>query len=42
MALEKLTVTARDGKTTPEEMSGGTITITNLGSFGVWTPAHRF
>ena len=37
MALEKLTVTARDGKTTPEEMSGGTITITNLGSFGVDT-----
>lgn len=37
MALEKLTLTARDGKTTPEEMSGGTITITNLGSFGVDT-----
>ena len=37
MALEKLTVTAREGKTTPEEMSGGTITITNLGSFGVDT-----
>lgn len=36
-ALEKLTMTARDGKTTPEEMSGGTITITNLGSFGVDT-----
>ena len=36
-ALEKLTATARDGKTTPEEMSGGTITITNLGSFGVDT-----
>ena len=37
MALEKLTVTAREGKTTPEEMSNGTITITNLGSFGVDT-----
>ena len=37
MALERLTVTAREGKTTPEEMSGGTITITNLGSFGVDT-----
>jgi len=37
MALEKLTLTAREGKTTPEEMSGGTITITNLGSFGVDT-----
>jgi 2-oxoisovalerate dehydrogenase E2 component (dihydrolipoyl transacylase) len=36
-ALENLTLTARDGKTTPEEMSGGTITITNLGSFGVDT-----
>lgn len=37
MALEKLTLTAREGKTTPEDMSGGTITITNLGSFGVDT-----
>ncbi len=37
MALEKLTLTAREGKTTPEEMSGGTITITNVGSFGVDT-----
>ena len=37
MALEQLTVTAREGKTSPEEMSGGTITITNLGSFGVDT-----
>lgn len=37
MALENLTVTAREGKTKPEEMSGGTITITNLGSFGVDT-----
>lgn len=37
MELEKLVVTARDGKTTPAEMSNGTITITNLGSFGVDT-----
>jgi pyruvate dehydrogenase E2 component (dihydrolipoamide acetyltransferase) len=37
MALENLTITARDGKTQPAEMSGGTITITNLGSFGMDT-----
>jgi pyruvate dehydrogenase E2 component (dihydrolipoamide acetyltransferase) len=37
LALEKLTLTAREGKTTPEDMSSGTITITNLGSFGVDT-----
>jgi pyruvate dehydrogenase E2 component (dihydrolipoamide acetyltransferase) len=37
MALEKLTLTARDGKTQPAEMAGGTITITNLGSFGMDT-----
>jgi 2-oxoisovalerate dehydrogenase E2 component (dihydrolipoyl transacylase) len=37
MALEQLTLTAREGKTTPAEMSGGTITITNLGSFGMDT-----
>ncbi|MEY4312557.1 MAG: hypothetical protein RLZZ319_66, partial [Actinomycetota bacterium] len=37
MALEQLTITARDGKTTPDDMSNGTITITNLGSFGVDT-----
>ena len=36
-ALEQLTITARDGKTSPAEMSGGTITITNLGSFGMDT-----
>jgi 2-oxoisovalerate dehydrogenase E2 component (dihydrolipoyl transacylase) len=36
-ALEQLTVTAREGKTPPEDMSNGTITITNLGSFGVDT-----
>ena len=37
MALEQLTLTARDGKTTPADMAGGTITITNLGSFGMDT-----
>jgi 2-oxoisovalerate dehydrogenase E2 component (dihydrolipoyl transacylase) len=37
IGLEELTITARDGKTTPEGMSNGTITITNLGSFGVDT-----
>jgi 2-oxoisovalerate dehydrogenase E2 component (dihydrolipoyl transacylase) len=36
-ALEQLTLTARDGKTTPAEMAEGTITITNLGSYGVDT-----
>ncbi|TPW76811.1 dihydrolipoamide acetyltransferase family protein [Schumannella sp. 10F1B-5-1] len=36
-ALEQMTLTARDGKTQPAEMAGGTITITNLGSFGMDT-----
>jgi pyruvate dehydrogenase E2 component (dihydrolipoamide acetyltransferase) len=36
-ALEQLTLTARDGKATPADMSGGTITITNVGSFGMDT-----
>lgn len=36
-ALEALTLKAREGKTTPEDMAEGTITITNLGSFGVDT-----
>ena len=30
-----LTATAREGRTQPAEMSGGTITITNVGVFGV-------
>jgi 2-oxoisovalerate dehydrogenase E2 component (dihydrolipoyl transacylase) len=34
-ALNALTATARDGKTQPAEMSGGTFTITNVGPFGV-------
>jgi len=35
--LEQLTLTARDGKTPPSDMSGGTITITNIGVFGMDT-----
>jgi len=34
-ALNQLTATARDGKSQPAEMSGGTFTITNVGVFGV-------
>ena len=34
-ALERLTLTARDGKTTPADQQGGTITITNIGVFGM-------
>ena len=33
--LNRLTATAREGKTQPAEMSGGTFTITNVGVFGV-------
>jgi 2-oxoisovalerate dehydrogenase E2 component (dihydrolipoyl transacylase) len=36
-ALAELTETARAGKTAPADMSGGTITITNVGVFGVDT-----
>ena len=36
-ALEQLTITARDGKTQPADMANGTITITNIGSFGMDT-----
>jgi len=36
-ALQQLTDTAREGKTTPADMLGGTITITNVGVFGVDT-----
>ncbi len=36
-ALEQLTRTAREGKTQPAEMQGGTITITNIGVFGMDT-----
>ena len=34
-SLKELTDTARAGKTSPADMSGGTITITNVGVFGV-------
>src|SRR4051794_1774658 len=34
-ALAELTATAREGRTQPADMSGGTITITNVGVFGV-------
>jgi 2-oxoisovalerate dehydrogenase E2 component (dihydrolipoyl transacylase) len=34
-ALNELTAVAREGKTQPAEMSGGTFTITNVGVFGV-------
>lgn len=36
-ALDKLTATAREGRTQPAEMQGGTITITNIGVFGMDT-----
>ncbi|NMM22157.1 MAG: 2-oxo acid dehydrogenase subunit E2 [Phycicoccus sp.] len=36
-AMANLISTARDGKTQPAEMSGGSITITNVGVFGVDT-----
>ncbi|MDT0116458.1 dihydrolipoamide acetyltransferase family protein [Microbacterium sp. PRF11] len=34
-ALEHLTLTAREGKTSPADQAGGTFTITNIGVFGV-------
>ncbi|MDF2047024.1 dihydrolipoamide acetyltransferase family protein [Microbacterium sp. Kw_RZR3] len=34
-ALENLTLTAREGKTSPADQVGGTFTITNIGVFGV-------
>jgi pyruvate dehydrogenase E2 component (dihydrolipoamide acetyltransferase) len=34
-ALSELTDTAREGRTQPEQMAGGTFTITNVGVFGV-------
>jgi pyruvate dehydrogenase E2 component (dihydrolipoamide acetyltransferase) len=36
-AIEQLATTAREGKTQPAEMQNGTITITNIGVFGVDT-----
>ena len=37
LAIGELTDTARAGKTAPADMSGGTITITNVGVFGIDT-----
>ncbi|UUE20493.1 dihydrolipoamide acetyltransferase family protein [Microbacterium sp. J1-1] len=34
-ALNRLTLTAREGKTPPADQQGGTITITNIGVFGM-------
>ncbi|MGM7670366.1 dihydrolipoamide acetyltransferase family protein [Microbacterium sp. A93] len=34
-ALNRLTLTAREGKTPPVDQQGGTITITNIGVFGM-------
>ena len=34
-ALQGLTATAREGRTQPADMAGGTMTITNVGVFGV-------
>jgi pyruvate dehydrogenase E2 component (dihydrolipoamide acetyltransferase) len=34
-AIEQLTLTARDGRTSPADMAGGTITVTNIGVFGM-------
>ncbi|MBC2586902.1 dihydrolipoamide acetyltransferase family protein [Rhodococcus aetherivorans] len=36
-AIEQLTITAREGKSSPADLAGGTITITNVGVFGVDT-----
>jgi pyruvate dehydrogenase E2 component (dihydrolipoamide acetyltransferase) len=36
-AINALAATAREGKTPPSDMAGGTITITNVGVFGVDT-----
>ncbi|HEU0090177.1 MAG TPA: dihydrolipoamide acetyltransferase family protein [Pseudonocardiaceae bacterium] len=37
VALDGLTTTAREGRTPPGDMTGGTITITNVGVYGVDT-----
>lgn len=36
-SLEELTLVAREGRTPPSDMQGGTITITNIGVFGMDT-----
>ncbi len=35
LALADLTATAREGRTSPSDMSDGTVTITNVGVFGI-------
>jgi 2-oxoisovalerate dehydrogenase E2 component (dihydrolipoyl transacylase) len=35
VALQELAATAREGRTSPSDMARGTITITNVGTFGV-------
>lgn len=35
IAIERLTLTAREGRTQPSDMQDGTITITNIGVFGM-------
>jgi pyruvate dehydrogenase E2 component (dihydrolipoamide acetyltransferase) len=37
LALDQLTTSAREGRTTPADMLGGTISITNIGVFGIDT-----
>ncbi len=37
IALDKLVTSAREGRATPGDMIGGTITITNIGVFGIDT-----
>ncbi|MDQ2789971.1 MAG: branched-chain alpha-keto acid dehydrogenase subunit E2 [Pseudonocardiales bacterium] len=37
VALDELAVSAREGRTPPADMLGGTITITNIGVFGIDT-----
>ncbi|GAA1365499.1 dihydrolipoamide acetyltransferase family protein [Arthrobacter rhombi] len=37
IALNSLAVTAREGKTTPEDMRGGSLTVTNIGALGIDT-----
>ncbi|WP_417218472.1 dihydrolipoamide acetyltransferase family protein [Arthrobacter sp.] len=37
VALNHLAVTAREGKTKPEDMRGGSLTVTNIGALGIDT-----
>lgn len=37
VALNDLAVTAREGKTKPEDMRGGSLTVTNIGALGIDT-----